>query len=221
MVLADRFKEVRAKVPANVKIIAVSKTKPVSMIEDIYLNTGHIFYGENKALELEKKHSLLPEAINWHYIGHLQTNKIKYIAQFVSLIQSVDSFRVLYAINKEAIKNNRVIPCLLQFHIASEAAKFGFSIEEVLAMLSDKSFQDLANVRIDGVMGMATFTDNEQQIRTEFKTLFNYFNILKTGYFANYPGFCEISMGMSDDYRIAIEEGSTMVRIGSGIFGER
>lgn len=221
MVLADRFKEVRAKVPANVKIIAVSKTKPVSMIEDIYLNTGHIFYGENKALELEKKHSLLPEAINWHYIGHLQTNKIKYIAQFVSLIQSVDSFRVLYAINKEAIKNNRVIPCLLQFHIASEEAKFGFSIEEVLAMLSDKSFQDLANVRIDGVMGMATFTDNEQQIRTEFKTLFNYFNILKTGYFANYPGFCEISMGMSDDYRIAIEEGSTMVRIGSGIFGER
>jgi len=221
MVLADRFKEVRAEVPANVKIIAVSKTKPVSMIEDIYLNTGHIFYGENKALELEKKHSLLPEAINWHYIGHLQTNKIKYIAQFVSLIQSVDSFRVLYAINKEALKNNRVIPCLLQFHIASEEAKFGFSIEEVLTMLSDKSFLDLTNVRIDGVMGMATFTDNEQQIRTEFKTLFNYFNTLKTGFFANYPGFCEISMGMSDDYRIAIEEGSTMVRIGSGIFGER
>jgi hypothetical protein len=221
MNLADRLNEIRAKVPANVKIVAVSKTKPAEMINQLYTETGQRFFGENKVQELQAKHLILPRDIVWHYIGHLQTNKIKYIAPYIGLIQSADSFRLLHEINKEAIKCNRIIPCLLQFHIACEATKFGFSTEEAIRMLNDNSFYELSNVSIKGVMGMATFTKDEQQIRKEFKQLFGYFIKLKSGYFSIDPEFCEISMGMTDDYQLAIEEGSTIIRIGSGIFGER
>jgi len=217
----DRLNEIRKKVPANVKIVAVSKTKSASMIEELYKGTGQRLFGENKAQELEVKHSMLPLDIDWHFIGHLQTNKIKYIVPYVGLIQSVDSFRLLREINKVAAKCDRVIPCLIQFHIASEEAKFGFTIEESIQMFDDPMFNELSNISIKGVMGMATFTNNEKQIKKEFKTLFSYFETIKSGYFNQRSDFCEISMGMTDDYQLAIEEGSTIVRIGSGIFGER
>jgi len=218
---ADRLNEIRNKVPANVKIIAVSKTKPASMIELLYRETGQMLFGENKVQELESKHAILPDDINWHFIGHLQTNKIRYIAPYIALIQSVDSFKLIREINKEGIKSNRVIPCLLQFHIAREEAKYGFSFEEATQMLESNLLNELSNISIQGVMGMATFTDDKHQIRKEFKSLFNYFNLIKSEFFAQNPGFCEVSMGMTDDYQLAIEEGSTIIRIGSGIFGER
>jgi len=218
---ADRLNEIRATVPANVKIVAVSKTKPASTIELLYNETGQRIFGENKVKELEVKYETLPKDIDWHFIGHLQTNKIKYLAPFVSLIQSVDSFKLICEINKEAAKRNRVISCLLQFYIAREETKYGFSLEEALQMLDDDSFHELSNISIKGVMGMATYTSNMQQIRTEFKTLLNHYNALKSRYFMQDSAFCEISMGMTDDYQIAIEEGSTIVRIGSGIFGEK
>jgi len=218
---ADRLNEIRATVPANVKIVAVSKTKPASAIELLYTETGQRLFGENKVKELEAKREILPNDIDWHYIGHLQTNKIKYISPFVSLIQSVDSFRLIREINKEALKLNRVIPCLLQFYIASEEAKYGFSLEEAKQMFDNNLFYELSNVSIKGVMGMATYTSSKQQISTEFKTLFNYYELIKSSYFIQDPDFCEVSMGMTNDYHLAIEEGSTIVRIGSGIFGER
>ena len=217
----DRLNDIKSKVPANVKIVAVSKTRPALMIEDLYLKTGQRMFGENRVQELESKHSALPADIDWHLIGHLQTNKIKYVAPYVGLIQSVDSFKLLTEINKEAIKCNRIIPCLLQFHIASEETKYGFSIDEALRMLNDKSFCYLSNVSIKGVMGMATFTNDNQQIISEFKTLYKFYSKLKSEYFIQNPDFCEISMGMTDDYLFAVEEGSTIVRIGSGIFGTR
>ena len=217
----ERFKKIKDSVPSNVKIVAVSKTKPAATIELLYSKSGQRLFGENKVQELEAKHEILPADIEWHFIGHLQTNKIKYIAPFVSLIQSVDSYRLLREINKEALKQNRIIPCLLQFYIAREEAKYGFSLEEAFLMLDDNKFHELSNVSIKGVMGMATYTNDEPQIRSEFKTLFGYFELIKSRYFARDNDFCEISMGMTDDYLIAIEEGSTIVRIGSGIFGER
>jgi len=217
----ERFNELRTSIPENVKIVAVSKTKPASKIEELYHQAGHKIFGENKAQELITKQVILPFDIDWHFIGHLQTNKIKIIAPFIGLIQSVDSFKLLAEINKEALKCNRVIPCLLQFYIASEESKFGFSMDEASKMFDDNRIQDLKNITVQGVMGMATYTPNENQIRSEFKALFNYFKTLKSNYFANDPGFCEISMGMTDDYQLAIDEGSTIVRIGSGIFGER
>jgi hypothetical protein len=218
---ADRLFEIRAKVPSNVKIIAVSKTKPSESIELLYTETGQRLFGENKVQELEAKHEILPTDIEWHFIGHLQTNKIKFIAPFVSTIQSVDSYRLIREINKEALKQKRIIPCLLQFYIAREETKYGFSFEEASQMLDDKLFHELSNISIRGVMGMATYTNDKQQIRKEFKTLFGYFELLKSRYFAQETDFCEISMGMTDDYIMAIEEGSTIVRIGSGIFGGR
>jgi pyridoxal phosphate enzyme (YggS family) len=215
----DRLIKIKADIPSNITIVAVSKNKPASSIEELYLETGHISFGENKAQELEGKHKTLPRDINWHFIGHLQTNKVKYITPFVSVIQSVDSFRLLQEINKAANKNERIIPCLLQFHIAREEAKYGFSIEEAIKMFDDNLFQNLSNITLHGVMGMATYTKDEFQIRSEFKNLYNYFNLLKNRYFSLNPAFCEISMGMTDDYKLAIQEGSTIVRIGSGIFG--
>ncbi len=221
MSIEDRFNAIRTKVPSSVKIVAVSKTKPTTMIEELYLKTGHVIFGENKARELEKKYDELPKELNWHYIGHLQTNKIKYIAPFVNLVHSVDSFRLLFEINKEAVKCNRIIPCLLQLYIAKEESKFGFSLDEVTKMLDDPIFQGLSNISLCGVMGMATYTSYRNQIRSEFQSLYSFFSTLKTRNFPYQPDFCEISMGMSDDYLIAIDEGSTMVRIGSGIFGGR
>jgi hypothetical protein len=217
----DRLNEIRTKVPANVKIVAVSKTKPASMIEFLYKETGQRIFAENKVQELQAKYEILPADIEWHFIGHLQTNKVRLIAPYVALIQSVDSYKLIREINKEGNKNNRIIPCLIQFHIAKEESKYGFSLNEAIQMLDDDRFHELSNISIVGVMGMATFTENKQQIRSEFKTLLSYYNELKSRYFTNNPDFIEVSMGMTDDYKIAIEEGSTIIRIGSGIFGER
>ncbi len=221
MDIVGRYKFIREKIPSGIKIVAVSKTKPASSIEQLYTLTGQKIFGENKAQELNQKHSLLPKDIEWHFIGHLQTNKIKFIAPYVSLIHSVDSFKLLVEINKEAQKLNRIIPYLLQFHIATEETKYGFSIEEAKIMLDDPMFQHLNNVLPFGVMGMATFTDDEKLIRKEFKQLNNYFSIIKSSHFSQNEHFCEKSMGMSDDFQLAIDEGSTIVRIGSGIFGGR
>lgn len=218
--IKENLNKVRATVPNDVTLIAVSKTKPVTDLQEAY-DAGQRIFGENKALEMRDKHQELPKDIQWHFIGHLQTNKIKYIAPFVSLIHSIDSISLLEAVNKEAVKNNRVIDCLLQFHIAKEETKFGLDIEEAEEILKSDSYKNLNNINIIGVMGMATFTDDVNQIRNEFKSLKNIFNILKERYFQDKESFKEISMGMSDDYPIAIEEGATMVRVGSKIFGAR
>ena len=218
--IQENLNIVRATVPSDVTLIAVSKTKPVSDLQEAY-DAGQRIFGENKALEMRDKYQELPKDIQWHFIGHLQTNKIKYIAPFVTLIHAIDSLSLLEAVNKEAAKNNRVINCLLQFHIAQEETKFGLDIEEARAMLESESFKNLNNINICGVMGMATFTDNADQVRNEFKNLKNIFETLKENYFKENDSFREISMGMSDDYPIAIEEGATMVRVGSKIFGAR
>ena len=207
------------EIPSNVKLIAVSKTKPIELIEEAYLS-GHRIYGENKAQELAGKYEALPKDIEWHMIGHMQTNKVKFVAPFVSLIHGVDSFKLLQVINKEAEKNNRIINCLFQFHIAKEETKFGLDLGEAKLILSSEEFKQLKNINIIGVMGMATFTENEDVIRSEFKELVHIFNELKnSNFFGN--DFKEISMGMSGDYKIAIEEGATMVRVGSLLFGAR
>jgi hypothetical protein len=204
----------------NVKLIAVSKTKPASDIQTLY-DAGQRAFGENKVQELVEKYEVLPKDIKWHLIGHLQSNKVKYIAPFVHLIHGVDSFKLLKEINKEGGKCKRIIPCLLQFHIAQEETKFGFSFEEAQEMLESNEFVELQHVAIHGVMGMASFTENENQIHEEFQTLHNYFQLIKSHYFKFNTDFKEISMGMSGDYKIAMEEGSTMVRVGSTIFGSR
>lgn len=218
--IKENLNIVRATVPSNVTLIAVSKTKPVSDLQEAY-DAGQRIFGENKALEMRDKHQALPDDIQWHFIGHLQTNKIKYIAPFVTLIHAIDSLSLLESVNKEAAKNNRVIDCLLQFHIAQEETKFGLDLEEARMMLESESYKNLNNVNICGVMGMATFTDDAAQVRNEFKSLKNIFETLKENYFVGNESFKEISMGMSDDYLIAIEEGATMVRVGSKIFGAR
>ena len=218
--IKENLNIVRATVPSDVTLIAVSKTKPVSDLQEAY-DAGQRIFGENKALEMRDKHQALPDDIQWHFIGHLQTNKIRYIAPFVTLIHAIDSLSLLEAVNKEAAKNNRVINCLLQFHIAQEETKFGLDMEEARMMLESESYKNLNNINICGVMGMATFTDDAAQVRDEFKSLKNIFETLKENYFKGNESFKEISMGMSDDYPIAIEEGATMVRVGSKIFGAR
>lgn len=220
MSIAENIEQIRANLPANVKLIAVSKTKPAEMLMEAYQH-GQRAFGENKVQEMVWKHEELPKDIEWHFIGHLQTNKVKFIVPFVHLIHGVDSFKLLKTIDKEAAKVGRVISCLLQFHIAEEETKFGFSLDEVIEMLNSAEFKELKNVSVFGVMGMATFTDDEKQVRKEFSRLKAIFDQLKHEFFVNDPQFTEISMGMSGDYRIAVEQGSTMVRIGSTIFGER
>ena len=212
--------DVQDSLSENVKLIAVSKTKPASDIQTLY-DAGQRAFGENKVQELVEKYEVLPKDIDWHLIGHLQTNKVKYIAPFVHLIHGVDSFKLLKEINKEGVKCNRIIPCLLQFHIAQEETKFGFSFEEAQEMLESNEFVELQHVAIHGVMGMASFTEDENQIHEEFQTLHNYFQLIKSHFFKFNSDFKEISMGMSGDYKIAMEEGSTMVRVGSSIFGSR
>lgn len=207
------------KLPDNVKLVAVSKTKPSEVIREAY-DAGQRIFGENKAQELINKQPELPGDIEWHFIGHLQSNKVKYLAPFVRMVHSVDRPKILKEINKEAKKNNSIIDCLLQFHIAEEATKFGFNMEEVQQLIDSEAFSGYENVRIRGVMGMATFTEDSEQIHREFRTLKQYFNALKRDYFAN-QSFDQLSMGMSGDYQIAIEEGSTIVRLGSVIFGAR
>jgi pyridoxal phosphate enzyme (YggS family) len=218
--LADRLIDLRTKIPADVQLIAVSKTKPASMIQDLY-QAGQRAFGENKVQEMVDKYEQLPKDIQWHLIGHLQTNKVKYIAPFVHLIHAVDSLKLLQEIDKQAAKNNRIIPCLLQFHIANEDTKFGLDFSEAEEILQSREFIEMQHIQIVGLMGMATFTDNEEQIRDEFRNLNNYFQIIKSHYFKFNPDFKHLSMGMSGDYEWAIEEGSTMVRIGSTLFGSR
>ena len=216
----ENISRVKAKLPSNVTLVAVSKTKPVEAILEAY-ESGQRIFGENKVQEIVAKRDLLPSDIQWHQIGHLQSNKVKYIAPFISMIHSVDSLKLLSVINENAKKCDRLIDCLLQFHIAEEETKFGFSIDEVVALLSSKEYALMSNVRICGVMGMATYTDDTEQIRKEFRNLHSYFVKLKQDFFSDNDSFKEISMGMSSDYMIAVEEGSTMVRIGSEIFGSR
>lgn len=220
MSIAGNINFVKANLPAHVQLVAVSKTKPAELLEEAY-RCGQRAFGENKVQEMAAKYEALPKDIEWHFIGHLQTNKIKYIASFVHLIHGVDSFKLLKAINTEALKAGRIIRCLLQFHIAEEETKFGLTMEEAAEMLDSPEFRRLENIHISGVMGMATFTDDETQVHKEFAMLKSYFNRLKTTYFSADTQFSEISMGMSGDYLIAIQEGTTMVRIGSTIFGER
>lgn len=220
MSIVDNFKQIEKEIPDNVKIIAVSKTHPKEMIQEVY-DSGHKIFGENKAQEMTEKHQKLPKDIEWHMIGHLQTNKVKYIAPFVSLIHSVDSMKLLREIDKEAAKNNRVIDCLLQIDIAHEETKFGMLENEAIELLSSEDFAKMKNIRICGVMGIGSITDDRNKTRQEFKNLKTTYSILKDKFFNNKDFFKEISMGMSSDYDIAIEEGSTIVRIGSSIFGER
>ncbi len=214
---SEIFSTLREK---NVKLIAVSKTKPIEQILPLYA-LGQRAFGENKVQELTDKFASMPKDIEWHMIGHLQRNKVKYIAPFIHLIHAVDSLELLEEIDKQAQKHQRVIDCLLQFYIADEATKFGLTEEEATAMLGSEAYLSLENIRIVGVMGMATFTDNQQQIRAEFAQLKAIFERLKVKYFQDKPYFKEISMGMSDDYELAIDEGSTMVRLGSLLFGKR
>jgi len=220
MSIQNRLKEVRAQIGNKALLVAVSKTKPNEDLLEAY-NAGQRIFGENKVQELVGKYEALPKDIQWHMIGHLQSNKVKYIAPFVSLIHGVDTVKLLKTINKEGAKNKRKIPCLLQLHIAEESTKFGFSEEELMIILSDNFINELEYIEIRGIMGMATFTDDEAHVRKEFSHLKRIFQNLKSGIFQTTDCFKEISMGMSGDYQIAIEEGSTMVRVGSSIFGAR
>ena len=214
------LQEIRKNIPANVSLVCVSKFHPENAIQEAY-NCGERIFGESRVQELISKQPKLPADIQWHFIGHLQSNKIKLILPLVSLIHGVDSFKLLEEINARAQKEDRVVSCLLQVHIAREETKFGFSIDEIHEMLSGHNFRFFENVQIKGLMGMATLTDDNSQIRTEFRTLRLLYDDLKQTYFQTNENFCELSMGMSDDYKIAIDEGSTMVRIGSSIFGVR
>jgi pyridoxal phosphate enzyme (YggS family) len=218
--IAINISFLKTQIPSYVNMVAVSKTKSVSDILTAY-NTGQKCFGENRVQELLQKKDLLPSDIEWHLIGHLQSNKVKLIVPFISMIQSVDTFRLLKIINNEASKINRIVDCLLQIHIAAEETKFGFSIEELHEMLQSEDLKNLNSVRICGVMGIATYTENGDKVRNEFSYLADCFNELKNKYFRESPYFKEISMGMSGDFNIALKEGSTIIRIGSVIFGER
>lgn len=216
MSIKENLAEIKANLPEGVTLVAVSKTKPNEAILEAY-EAGQRVFGENKVQDLVQKWEALPKDIEWHMIGHLQRNKVKYMAEFVSLIHGVDSLKLLKEIDKQAQKHNRVIPCLLQMHIAEEDTKFGLDEDELNALLASSEFKQMKHVKIMGLMGMATFTDNENQVRKEFARLKSLFENLKL----QLPDITILSMGMSGDYDIAIAEGSTMVRIGSSIFGAR
>jgi pyridoxal phosphate enzyme (YggS family) len=210
----------KSKIPPSVRLVAVSKTKPVTDILIAY-NAGQRCFGENRVQEILNKKGFLPDNIEWHLIGHLQSNKVKQVVPFISMIQSVDSYKLLSMINTESLKLNRMVDCLLQMHIAAEETKFGFSFNELCEAIELYELENLKNVRINGLMGMATFTGDKSKIEREFSFLADCFKTLKNRYFSGSPHFREISMGMSGDYEIALKEGSTMIRIGSLIFGER
>jgi len=218
--IESAYRDIKTTIPEKVSLVAVSKTKPAKLIQELYIQGQRIF-GENRVQELVEKYESLPKDIQWHLIGHLQRNKVKYIAPFVAMIHSIDSERLLDEVNACARKNNRKIKILLQFYIAQEETKFGFDIEEIQNLFSHKSPETFDSIDFCGVMGMASFTENKNQVRNEFKNLKSIFGLLKSNYFSQNPGFKEISMGMSSDYLMAIEEGSTMVRIGSSLFGVR
>ncbi len=217
--IAEKIIDLKKSLPSDVQLIAVSKTKPIALIEDA-LNSGHLDFGENKVQELVEKREKMSKDIRWHMIGHLQRNKVKYIASFIHLIHGVDSERLMNEINKQGKINNRKIPCLLQFHIAQESTKFGFSIEELKSIISENKHLKWENIVLKGVMGMATFTENKTQVEQEFKQLKSYFDEIKK--LIHKPDeFNIISMGMSNDYDIAIKNGSNMIRVGSSLFGAR
>ena len=220
MTITESIKQISASLPEGTKLIAVSKTHPAAAIEEAYA-AGIRDFGENKVQELAAKAEVLPKDIRWHMIGHLQTNKVKYIAPFVHLIHSVDSLHLLQTINKEAVKNNRTINYLLEVHIAQEESKFGLSPEQIEPLLAEIDAANLANVQLCGLMCMATNTDNADDIRREFQEVAQLFHHIKTSHFANDDHFKELSMGMSHDYPIAAQEGSTYVRVGTAIFGQR
>ncbi len=219
MSIAQNLLKINSSLPSTVTLVAVSKTKPISDLMEAY-DAGQSIFGENKIQEMAEKWEAMPKDIEWHMIGHVQTNKVKYMAPFVSLIHGVDSLKLLEEINKQALKNKRIIDCLLQIHIAEEETKFGLDEKELNEILSSATFQEMKNIRIIGLMGMSTFTDNQEQIKKEFthlKSIFDSKNQLQTSNFK----LQTLSMGMSGDYQLAIECGSTMVRIGSSIFGGR
>lgn len=221
MSISTNLKEYKAQLDkVNVKLIAVSKTKPNEDLMEAY-QAGQRIFGENIVQEMVAKQEVLPKDIEWHMIGHLQSNKVKYIAPFVSLIQSVDSPKLLQEINKQAAKNNRIIDCLLQVDIADEDTKYGLGFDEVIELLRSEEYSNLSNVRIVGLMGIATNTKNTDKIKEEFYELNTFFKGIKQSFFRKEESFKEISMGMSSDYKLAIEQGSTMVRLGSVIFGKR
>ncbi len=220
MSIHENLQKLKETLPEDVTLVAVSKTKPPEVIMEAY-DAGQRIFGENKVQELIAKQPQLPEDIEWHFIGHMQTNKVKFLVPFIHMIHGVDSLKLLKEINKRAAKINRRIQCLLQFHIAMEETKFGLSYPEAEQILSEIQSNKFTSIRLSGVMGMATYTDNENQVRKEFRHLKDVFNRLKSKYFAEDESFRIISMGMSGDYKIAIEEGSNMVRIGTAIFGER
>ena len=216
MSIKQNLKDIKSQIPEHVTLVAVSKTKPIPDIMEAY-DAGQRIFGENKIQDMVEKHEQMPKDIEWHMIGHVQRNKVKYIASFVSLIHGVENFKTLKEINKQASKHNRVIDCLLQIKIASEDTKFGMNLDEALLILNSEAFKSLNHINITGVMGMATFTDNKNQIKNEFNSLKSTFETLKT----NLPNFKIISMGMSGDFQLAISCGSTMIRVGSSIFGAR
>ena len=221
MSIAENIKSLKKETELiNVTLIAVSKTKPVEEVLEAY-NTGQRLFGENMVQELVEKYEQLPKDIQWHLIGHLQSNKVKYIAPFISMIQSVDSLKLLQEINKHAEKNNRIIDCLLQVYIADEETKFGLGFDEVIELLRSEEFTALKHIKTRGLMGIATNTDVEKQIKDEYYELKTFFDGIKQSFFRKDDTFDTLSMGMSSDYKIAIEQGSTMVRLGSTIFGKR
>lgn len=219
MSIAENLHLIKSALPTHVTLIAVTKTHPVDKLMEVY-NAGHKIFGENKVQEMCEKAELLPKDIEWHLIGHLQSNKVKYIAPFVTMIHSVDSLKLLQEINKQAQKNNRVIPCLLQIYIAKEDTKFGLSFEEAKELIASEAFQQLQNIKILGLMGMASNTDDKTIIKNEFRSLKTFFDEQQKNHSANFE-LSILSMGMSSDYALAIECGSTVIRVGSSIFGQR
>ncbi|WP_331363513.1 YggS family pyridoxal phosphate-dependent enzyme [Polaribacter sp.] len=218
--IAKNLQFIKSSLPKSVTLVAVSKTKPVSDLQEAY-NAGQRVFGENKIQEMVDKFTILPKDIQWHMIGHLQSNKVKYMAHFVNLIHGVDKFKTLKEINKQAKKHDRVINCLLQIRIAKEDTKFGFSFTEIETILTSKEISELENIKIVGFMGMATFTDNQEQLKEEFSSLKSFFDKNKTQTVTANCQLETLSMGMSGDYKLAIENGSTMIRVGSSIFGNR
>ncbi|MBX7183177.1 MAG: YggS family pyridoxal phosphate-dependent enzyme [Bacteroidia bacterium] len=217
MNIAGNLAHILQQLPPTTTLVAVTKNRALAEVEQLY-RCGYKQFGENRVQDLVEKYQLLPKDIQWHLIGHLQTNKVKYIAPFIHLIHSVDSLKLLQTIDKEARKNQRVIACLLQFHVAKEETKFGLDWEEATGLLGSLEYAGLTHVRLAGIMGMASNTDNQSQIAGEFQTLHKYFTDLKKEYFLHDAGFKEISMGMSSDYLLAVEHGSTLVRVGSALF---
>ena len=214
--IGKNIQNIQSKLPENVILVAVSKTKPIADLLEAY-TAGQRIFGENKIQEMVEKYDTLPKDIEWHMIGHLQSNKVKYMAHFVDLIHGVDKLKTLKEINKQAKKHDRIINCLLQVKIAKEDSKFGFSIDEIETILASEEAQKLQNIKVTGFMGMASFTDDKEQLEEEFLSLKNLFDTLKT----QYTSIKILSMGMSGDYQLAIENGSTMIRVGSSIFGQR